>query len=138
MRLALMLAAFGWFVWQAPVDARMRSETIVPTNTVTAELTFRVSVQDHGNVGFSVMVSPTGQSALSTNITGWLQVQDVDGIIAECPISQIAETNSLTFTFTLHKKLLGESTFRVKSPVTHGGITSGTVYDVKLREFIKQ
>jgi hypothetical protein len=134
----ILLAAFGWLALHVPANARMRSETVVPTNTVTTELTFHVSAQDHGNVSFFVAVSPTGQSTLSTNITGLLQVQDAAGIVVECPVSQTVETNSLTFTFTLHKKLLGESTFRVKSPVRHDGITSGTVYDIRLRDFMKQ
>ncbi len=82
-------------------------------------------------------VLPTGQSMLSTNITGWLQAQDADGIIVECAVSQTLGTNSVTFSFTLHKKLLDESVFRVKSPFTYGGLTSGTVYGIKLREFMK-
>jgi hypothetical protein len=105
---------------------------------VTAELTFRVSAQDRGNITFAVAVSATGQFLLSTNITGNLLIQDADGLIAECPISQSRENNSLIFSFTLRKKVLPESMFAVTARHDIGKIAAGTVYCIKLSEFVKQ
>ena len=140
MRLLTIAIIAGCLVWQAPAYARLRSETITPTNTATSELTFQVSVQDRGNITFAITVSPSGQRPLSTNLVGTLILKDADGVIAETPISQKQDGDHLTFSFTIHKKLLPESCFAVSSrhDIADGQIAVGTVFYVKLTEFIKK
>lgn len=140
MRLLTITIIAGCLAWQAPAYARLRSETITPTNTATSEMTFKVSVQDHGNVTFSVTVSPVGQQPLSTNLTGTLILKDSDGIIAEVPVTQKQDGNRLSFSFTIHKKFLPDSTLAVSSrrDVADGKIAVGTVYYVRLAEFMNK
>ncbi len=106
-------------------------------------------MQDHGNVTFSIEVSSSGQTALATNLTGTLLIKDSDGLIAECPISQKRAGNSLTFSFTIHKKLLAESCLPISSRhdiqtndaetgKAGGKIAVGTVYYVKLADFMRK
>jgi hypothetical protein len=149
MRLLTIAIIAGCLAWQSPAYARLRSETITPTNTVTSELTFQVSVEDPGKVTFSISVSPSRQIPLSTNLTSTLLLKDSDGLIAECPISEKQDGNRLTFSFAIHKKLLPESVLAISSRhdiqakdaetgKAGGRISVGTVYYVKLAEFLKK
>ncbi len=128
--------------------ARLRSELITPTNTTTPELTFQVSLRDHGNITFSITATPTGQQMLSTNITGKALLKDADGLIAECPISPVEENNSLTYTFSIGRKLVEKSTLSITSrhdimsqdPTSGenvGRIAAGTVFYIQLSDFMK-
>ena len=137
MRAFFAFAVLLVALWPASGHARLRSETITSTNTTTTELTFHVAVQDHGNLIFTVEVSAAGKTSLSTNLVGCLFIRDADGLVAVCPTSSALQGDKLTFTFTLHRKLVRDSEFTVSSRHDIGKIAAGTVYYVKLASFTK-
>ena len=138
MKRLLSCLAVLLLTWAGPAHARLRSEYVTATNTSFPELSFDISVQDHGNVTFAVKVTPVNPPALSTNIVGKMIVRDQDGEVAACAVQPEQDGNSLVFKLTLHKKLLPATVFHLVSPRRHGNIVSGTVYSVQLKEFMNK
>ena len=149
MKHKLVLIIVGCLLWQVSAYARYRNETVTPTNTVTSELIFQVSVEDQGNFAFTVTITPSTSTILSTDLHPALIVQDSEGALSQCPVRTEIYTNSVSCYFTLYGRALTYSYLHVSTGhsiqgydtdgIPSGGkIAVGTIYRVNLGEFVKE
>ena len=149
MKRITAIAIMASFLWHIPAHGRYSCETISPTNTVTAELTFHVSVEDQGVLQFTVKMSPTKALVPLTNLNPRLVVQDSEGVLAQCPVRAELGTNSVTCHFSLSRKVLPQSSLSVltghfiqgsdsEGRPSGGRIAVGTIYSVTLSAFVKE
>ncbi len=149
MKRSIVFFIVACCAWQDPAYARYRNETVTPTNTITRELTFQVSVEDREDLTFSVTVSSSTQTALSTNIHARLILCDSQGQLSRCPVESNTKTDSLNYSFTMRKNLVPTSYLIVSTGhFIHGynadgkpsgsKIAVGTIYRVNLNDFVNK
>ena len=123
-------------------------ETITPTNMAGRELSFDVSVEGDEQLTFCITVSSSTERSVLDYTSATLSILSSDGFAGSCPVKDQTEENSKTYRVYIKRNSIDDFKFVVstqrfvygedgKGNRTGSRIAVGTIYTIKLNEFIK-